>query len=107
MDSTKKQARIAGLLHTLVACTAPIGLIYVPSKLLVAGDATATADRIGSSVGLVHLAMASELFHQGIEVFLVLVLYALFKGVSQLIWGARVRPVSGSSPYIDARVARS
>ena len=39
MDSTKKQARIAGVLYTFVAITAPIGLVYVPNKLIVTGDA--------------------------------------------------------------------
>ena len=38
MDSTKKQARIAGLLYALVGATAPIGLIYVPGKLFVFAD---------------------------------------------------------------------
>ena len=31
MDSTRKQARIAGVLCTLVAITATIGLVYVPN----------------------------------------------------------------------------
>ena len=79
LDSTKKQARIAGLLYGLVALTAPVGLIYVPGKLFVTGDATATADHIRASGLLLHLGIASELFHQTIEVFLVLVLYVLFK----------------------------
>jgi len=41
MDSTRKQARIAGLLYALIAVTAPVGLIYVPGKLFVAGDVRA------------------------------------------------------------------
>jgi hypothetical protein len=79
MDSTRKQARIAGLLYVLIAVTAPVGLIYVPGKLFVAGDATATADHIRASESLLRMGMASELLHQTIEVFLVLVLYGLFK----------------------------
>jgi hypothetical protein len=83
MDSTRKQARIAGLLYVLIAATAPIGLIYVPGKLLVTGDATATAEHIRASESLLRMGIASELFHQTIEVFLVLVLYGLFKGVNK------------------------
>jgi hypothetical protein len=83
MDSTKKQARIAGVLYTLVGATAPIGLIYVPGKLFVTGDATATADHIRASESLLRVGVASELLHQSIEVFLVLVLYDLFKGVNK------------------------
>jgi len=83
MDSTRKQARIAGLLYVLIAVTAPVGLIYVPGKLFVTGDATATADHIRASESLLRMGMASELLHQAIEVFLVLVLYGLFKAVNK------------------------
>jgi hypothetical protein len=83
MDPTKKQARIAGGLYTLIAVTGPIGLIYVPGKVIVSGDATATADNIRASESLLRVGMASELFHQTIEVFLVLALYGLFKAVNK------------------------
>jgi hypothetical protein len=83
MDSTRKQARIAGLLYVLIAVTAPAGLIYVPGKLFVTGDATATADHIRASESLLRMGMASELLHQTIQVFLVLVLYGLFKAVNK------------------------
>jgi len=46
MDSIKKTARLAGLLYILGGLPAPFGLLYVPGKLIVSGDATATADRI-------------------------------------------------------------
>src|SRR4051812_5294333 len=96
MSPLQKQARLAGLLYTLVALTAPIGLIYVPNELFVAGNATATADHIRASGGLLRLGMASELFHQAIEVFLVLVLYALFKPVHKPL--ARQMVVLGLLP---------
>jgi hypothetical protein len=96
MDSTKKQARIAGLLYALVALTAPVGLIYVPAKLFVPGDATATADHIRASAWLLRMGIASELFHQTIEVFLVLVLYVLFRVVNKSL--ARQMAVLGLMP---------
>ena len=96
MDSTRKQARIAGLLYVLIAITAPVGLIYVPGKLFVLGDATATADHIRMSESLLRMGIASELFHQTIEVFLVLVLYALFKPVNASL--ARQLAVLGLVP---------
>lgn len=83
MNSTKKQARYAGLLYLLIGITAPIGLVYVPGKLIVAGDATATADRIRASASLLRIGIASELFHQIIGIFLVLALYRLFKAVNE------------------------
>lgn len=83
MNPIQKQARIAGLLYFLVGITAPIGLVYVPGKLIVSGDATATADRLRASEWLLRLGMGSELFHQVIGIFLVLALYRLFETVSK------------------------
>jgi hypothetical protein len=96
MNALKKQARLAGLLYTLVAFTAPIGLIYVPNKLFVSGDASATADQLRASESLLRLGMASELFHQSIEVFMVLILYALFEPVSKSL--ARQMAILGFIP---------
>lgn len=83
MDSIRKQAQVAGALYFLIAITAPLGLMVVPDALLVAGDATATADRIRTSEWLLRLGIASELFHQVIMVFLVFALFRLFRPVSE------------------------
>ena len=83
MISAKKQARVAGWLYLLMGVTAPIGLIYVPSTLVVPGDATATADHLRASESLLRIGIASELFHQIIFIFLVLALYRLFKAVDE------------------------
>ena len=85
MHPTKKQARIAGLLYLIMGIPAPIGLIYVPSKLFVSGDATATADRIRASESLLRIGIASELFPQIIAIFVVLALYRLFKAVNETL----------------------
>jgi hypothetical protein len=83
MSSTQQQARFAGFLYLLLALIAPIGLLYVPGKLIVSGNATATADNIRASEGLLRIGIASELIHQVIGVFLVLALYRLFKAVNE------------------------
>lgn len=83
MKSTRQQARSAGLLYVILALIAPIGLLYVPGKLFVSGNATATADNIRASEGLLRIGIASELVHQAIAVFLVLALYRLFKPVDE------------------------
>ncbi len=83
MNSTKKQARVAGLWYLLIAISAPIGLIYVPGKLIVAGDAAATANNIRAAQWLLRIGIASELVHQVIGIFLVLALYRLFKAVDE------------------------
>jgi hypothetical protein len=82
MNSTKKQARLAGLLYLLASIPAPFALIYVPNKLIVTGDATATADHIRASETLLRLGIASELIGSIIFIFVVLALYRLFKPVS-------------------------
>src|SRR5689334_14199755 len=79
MDSTKKQARMAGALYLLVAITAPLGLMVVPAKLFDASNAALTAERIRGAETLLRMGMASEFFHQAVEVFLVMALYQLFQ----------------------------
>lgn len=83
MDSNKKTARLAGLLYLLSSLPAPFGLIYVPSKLVVHGDAAATADRIRTSEPLLRSGIAAELLSGTVFIFAVLVLYRLFKPVSE------------------------
>jgi hypothetical protein len=88
--SLKRIARKAGALYMLLVLTAPPGLLYVPMKLVVAGDAGATADRIRSADWLLRLGIGSELVHQVIVIFLVLVLYRLFEGVDKALARALV-----------------
>jgi hypothetical protein len=83
VSTIKQQARYAGFLYLLLAISAPIGLLYVPGKLIVSGNATATADNIRASEGLLRLGIASELLHQAIGIFLVFALYRLFKPVDE------------------------
>ena len=61
MNSTKKQARLAGLLYLLASIIGPFCFIYVPGKLIVPGDATTTANHIRASETLLRLGIASEL----------------------------------------------
>lgn len=83
MTSIRKQARMAGALYLAMGVTAPLGLLIVPARLIVSGDATATVNRIRASEWLMRAGIASELFHQIIGIFLVLALYRLFKSVSE------------------------
>ena len=83
MNSIKKQARLAGLLYLLASIPAPFAWVYVPSKLIVTGDATATADRVRASETLLRLGIASELTGLIIFIFVVLALYRLFMPVSE------------------------
>jgi len=82
-ESQCQAARVAAVLYVLMVITAPFALIYVPRKLMVPGDATATADSLRASESLLRLGIGSELFHQAVAIFLVLALYRLFKPVSE------------------------
>jgi hypothetical protein len=79
----KKQARIAGLLYLLASIPAFFAWVYVPNKLIVTGDATATANRVRASETLLRLSIGSELFGLIVFIFVVLALYQLFKPVNE------------------------
>jgi Domain of unknown function (DUF4386) len=82
VKTTQQRARTAGVLYLLMALIAPVGLLYVPAKLIVSGDPAATAANIRASEWLLRIGVVSELVHQTIAVFLVLALYGLFKDVN-------------------------
>ena len=98
MNSTKKTARIAGLLYLVNAVTGFFGIVYVPRRLIVAGNAAATANNILASERLFRLGIASELTCAVEFIFLLWVLYRLFAGVSKThaslmaIWGLAFVP---------------
>lgn len=83
MNSTKKQARIAGLLYLLASIAAVFAWVYVTGKLFVRDDATATANNIRAFETLFRMGIASELIGSIIFIFVVLALYRLFKAVSE------------------------
>ena len=83
MNSLKKQSRIAALLYFINALPAPFALLYVPSVLIVRGDAAATAHNLRDSEALFRLGMAVELFSTTVVIFAMVAFYHLFKRVSQ------------------------
>src|SRR5256714_15378999 len=82
MNSLKKQSRVAALLYIINALPAPFALLYVPSVLIVRGDAAATANNVRNAEGLFRLGMAVELFSSTIGIFAMFAFYRLFKAVS-------------------------
>jgi hypothetical protein len=83
MPSTNNPGRVAGLWYLLLVLAGPVSLIYIPSKLFVHGNATATASNIAAHEWLFRLGIVSDLFCAVILIFLTLALYRLFKGVDQ------------------------
>lgn len=83
MKLIQNPGRVAGVLYLLLVIFAPLRLLYIPSTLIVRGDAAATANNIANHELLFRLGIASELLCGVILIFLVLALYRLFKGVNQ------------------------
>ena len=84
MTTLSRNARVAGLLY-LTLMTAPLRLIYIPEKLIVRGNAAATAANIAAHETLFRLGILSDLFTAVMGIFLTLALYRLFKGVDQFL----------------------
>ena len=83
MHPTNKAARIAGAVYLSMVITAPFSLIYVPGKLIVRGDATATANNILTHEMLFRLGIVGELFGSVIFILLGVALYRLLSGVNK------------------------
>ena len=79
----KKTARIAGILYLIEFPLGIFGILYVPSILIVPGDAATTANNIMASESLFRLSIVSGLILQIINTLLVLVLYKLLKSVNK------------------------
>lgn len=82
-NSLKKTARIAGLLYLGVVLTGIFTLMYVPSKLFVADNASLTYQNIASSQSLLRFGIVGGLLCYTFFLFLPLVLYKLLKPVNE------------------------
>lgn len=81
--SRKRTARQAGVLYLLSLIVFPYGLIYVPSQIIVRGDAALTANNILANEFLFRTGILANIIGQLVFVFLVLVLYRLLKHVNE------------------------
>ncbi|MCC6456151.1 MAG: DUF4386 domain-containing protein [Caldilineaceae bacterium] len=81
MNSINKTARMAGFLYLALAALSAFGLIYVPSTILVPGDAAATATNIVTSESLFRLGFVSSLLAFTVNIFVAVFLYKLFAPV--------------------------
>jgi hypothetical protein len=82
MNSTKKNARVAGVLYLSLGATAPFSLIYIPRTLIVRGNAAATANNIIAHQSLFRLGIVAELVAAITFIFVALALYRLLKEVN-------------------------
>ena len=85
MLSVRNPGRIAGLWYLLLVLLGPLRLIYIPSKLFVSGDATATANNIAAHERLFRLSIADDLIAALVLVFLTLAFHRLFASTNRYL----------------------
>ncbi len=90
MHPTKKAARIAGTVYLSMVLTAPFSLIYVPGKLIVRGNAAATAENILAHETMFRLSILGDLVGQVIFICLAIALYRLLSAVNKTWAGLMV-----------------
>lgn len=83
MISRKRQARIAGFLYLMLVPTGIFSLIYVPSTLIVFGDAAATIQNIEASELLYRSGIYVGLLSSLIYLLVALALYRLLKDINE------------------------
>jgi hypothetical protein len=79
----KNPGRFAGLVYLLVSIPGVFALIYVPHKLIVHGNATATAVNIATNETLYRAGIACNVFCEILFVGVAFLLYDLFKNVNR------------------------
>jgi len=83
MSFFKNPGRFAGLVYVLSSIIGFFAMAYVPGKLIVTGNATATAANLAAHETLFRLSIAGELLGHAGFIFVALALYDLLKGVSR------------------------
>lgn len=83
MNSTVKTTRTAGLFYLFMILTGILSVIYIPGKLMVKGDAPATAMNILNSQGLFTIHIVNQLVSLLLFLSVSLILYLLLKDVNK------------------------
>jgi hypothetical protein len=83
MSSIKNPGRFTGLLYVLASIVGFFAMGYVPDKLIVHGNAAATANNIAASETLFRLGIAGGILGQTAFIFVALALYDLLKEVNR------------------------
>jgi hypothetical protein len=81
--SPQTYARIGGILYLFIIVAALFGEVFVRGRLIVWGDAAATANNILGSETLFRVGLAGEMLTCVCDVALALILYVLLKPVSR------------------------
>lgn len=85
MTTLSRNARVAGLLYIVASALSLPRLIYIPTALIVHGNATATANNIAAHEWLFRWGIVTYLLAYALWIFVTLALYRLFKEVSRTL----------------------
>jgi hypothetical protein len=94
----KTSARVAGVLYLMNAITAAIGIMVIPTRLIVKNDITLTAQNILSHEFLFRFGILCSFMSQIVFLFLGLTLYKLFENVSKQLSGTLLAFIITSVP---------
>jgi len=83
MHPTVKAARITGAIYLSMIFVAPFAMLYVPAKLIVRGNAAATADNILAHETMFRLSILGDLIGQVIFICLGVAFYRLLRNVNK------------------------
>ena len=83
MNPVKKSARIAGAIYLSMIFVAPFSMLYVPGKLIVRGNAAATAENILNHETMFRLSIFGDLIGQVIFICLGVAFYRLLRDVNK------------------------
>tara|TARA_R110002126_G_scaffold290897_3_gene449397 strand:+ start:9985 stop:10653 length:669 start_codon:yes stop_codon:yes gene_type:complete len=76
-----KRAKLAGILYLSLAPLGILGIIYVPSSIIVSEDIAATISNINENETLFRWSIISALLVQFINIILAVLLYKIFKPI--------------------------
>jgi hypothetical protein len=83
MESTDKAARVAGAIYLSMVLVGPFSLMYVPGKLIVRGNATATAANILAHETLFSFGIVADMIGAVLFIGLGIALYRLLGRVNK------------------------
>jgi hypothetical protein len=114
--SANKIARTAGILYLSLLPLGILGLLYVPSTLIVPGDAAMTASNIMANESLFRLSIVTALLVQVVNIFVVLALHQLLRPVDKkmarlmaifILLGAPIAMLSEAGKFIVLQLLKS
>lgn len=104
MTTTKKLARLAGLLYLTVAVLGGLPQLYIRPSVRVAGDAAATAAHVAAETTLMRVGFVGELVALTSFLLLAMALYMLLKHVNRHAAAAMVTFVAVAVAVMSANM---